>query len=121
MQPGQSITITFRATVESIGRHTNWVCLTHNDFPNRKEDSNSRENCDPADVVAKEKPYCGDGIRNNGERCDYRDPTKSGRGTDGCDTSCNPINDDRPYCGNGVIDSSLKETCECPKGRLSCQ
>ncbi|MDR2541052.1 MAG: DUF11 domain-containing protein [Candidatus Peribacteria bacterium] len=120
LQPNEFIILTFRAKVESIGRHTNWVCLVHEDlFPSAN--FGPSENCDPADVVAKETPYCGDGIRNNGERCDYKDPTKSGRGTDGCDTSCNPINDDRPYCGNGVIDSKLKETCECPKGRISCQ
>jgi uncharacterized repeat protein (TIGR01451 family) len=120
LQPHESIILTFRARVEGVGRHTNWACLVHEDiFPNAN--FGNSENCDPADVVAKEKPYCGDGIRNNGERCDYNDPTESGRGDDGCDTSCNPINDDRPYCGNGVIDRSLKETCECPKGSLFCK
>jgi hypothetical protein len=58
LQPGQSITITFDARVEAIGRHTNWVCLTHPDFPTWNPNSNSSENCDPADVVVKEELFC---------------------------------------------------------------
>jgi uncharacterized repeat protein (TIGR01451 family) len=58
LQPGERITITFDARVESVGTHTNWVCITHPDFPNWRPDAQSSENCDPADVIGKEKPRC---------------------------------------------------------------
>jgi hypothetical protein len=41
-------------------------------------------------------PYCGDGIKNNGEQCDYSDASQSGWGRDGCNNSCQPINN--PVC-----------------------
>jgi uncharacterized repeat protein (TIGR01451 family) len=58
LSPNQSLTVTFTARVDTIGTHTNRVCLTHPDFPTWKPDSNSSENCDPADVVVKEEVYC---------------------------------------------------------------
>jgi uncharacterized repeat protein (TIGR01451 family) len=129
LQKGSSLTISFRATVEKVGTHTNRACLTHKDFPTRSSSPNSsnrNENCDPADVVVKEKPYCGDGMKNGGELCDYNDTiNKAGRGDGGCDTSCRPINRG-PYCGNGKIDyefdnTSRKEACECARGNLFCK
>ncbi|MDR0608329.1 MAG: DUF11 domain-containing protein [Candidatus Peribacteria bacterium] len=126
LQAGQSITISFRATVEKIGTHTNRVCLTHDEFPTWSADSRSTENCDPADVIVKEKPYCGDGIRNGGEYCDYNDYNgRDGRGDGGCTTTCDPIYRD-PYCGNGRIDyefenTAKREACECPSGTLFCK
>jgi hypothetical protein len=35
---------------------------------------------------------CGDGTKNCNEACDPNDPTKAGRGKDGCSVDCQPIN-----------------------------
>ena len=45
------------------------------------------------------KPYCGDGIKNNGEECDYNDSSKSGWWANWCSTSCKPVvNPDEYQC-----------------------
>jgi uncharacterized repeat protein (TIGR01451 family) len=38
--------------------------------------------------------YCGDGIRNNNEECDYNDPTHNNRGRNGCGYDCKQRNGD---------------------------
>jgi uncharacterized repeat protein (TIGR01451 family) len=45
-------------------------------------------------------PVCGDGTRNGTEQCDYTDSTRSGWGRDGCNNSCQPINNPRYKCSN---------------------
>ena len=44
------------------------------------------------------KPYCGDGIKDGGELCDYKDPSKEWWWTDGCDNYCKPIDINTNEC-----------------------
>jgi len=117
LQKNQSIILTFKATVNKIGEHTNWVCLTHLDFPNWEPDSNNPENCDPADVVVREKAYC---THPNPKNIDeYRDSLRRSITceTEGKKTARSIVLD----CGNGTTFiasnvSSLTETCIYDRG-----
>ncbi|HPA25477.1 MAG TPA: VWA domain-containing protein [bacterium] len=49
-------------------------------------------------------PYCGDGIKNNGEECDGVDGVISGYT---CTTTCHL--ERLPYCGDGVVNQTLEQ------------
>jgi hypothetical protein len=73
------------------------------------------ETCDPPgstpDPVFPENlcrdtcTYCGDGIVNNGEDCDFNDPNAP----PGCRENCTLAE-----CGDGILDPDLGETCDPP-------
>ena len=51
------------------------------------------------------KPYCGDGIKDWGELCDYKDPSKEWWGSDGCDNYCKPIDISFNECDETFYDN----------------
>src|SRR3989339_896563 len=54
-------------------------------------------------------PYCGDGIKNNEEACDYNDPANEGVGENySCQEDCTLKY--LPYCGDGNVNSN--EQCD---------
>jgi cysteine-rich repeat protein len=71
------------------------------------------ETCDPpgsvqdafGNVCRDSCTYCGDGIVNNGEECDYADPNAP----EGCRNDCTIS-----VCGDDVVDTDLGETCDPP-------
>ena len=52
------------------------------------------------------EPFCGDGIVDDGEKCDYMAPNSGCKKDDVCNSSC----DCEPYCGNGDLD--VDEECD---------
>ena len=79
--------------------------------------------------------WCGDGLLNrpdgsttytNGtaiEKCDPNDPNKVGWGNGGCNTSCQPINNEPPVCKSDYNGKTLDNLTEgnhlCEKGTVS--
>ena len=69
--------------------------------------------------------WCGDGTLDAGygEKCDPNDPNKVGWGNGGCNTSCQPINNEPPVCKsdyNGkVLDNLTEGNHLCEKGTVS--
>lgn len=75
------------------------------------------ETCDPPDSVPNQTypnnicradcTFCGDGIVNNGEQCDFNDPNAPAN----CNTDCTLT---PPQCGDGIVGNTAGETCDPP-------
>ncbi len=78
---------TTQACIYKYACNNNYQCIQ------QKWGQYGSNNCDNKCGTA---PFCGDGVRNNGEVCDFNDGSRNNWGNSGCSNQCQQINN--PVC-----------------------